>query len=321
MSSSISYLVPIFNEESNIESTVIKISDAFKKNSLKSYEIVFIDDGSVDSSVDLIKKMIKKKYPIKCICLTRNFGHQAALTAGMKYANSKFIAVLDGDLQDPPEVINQFLEYAHKGFDIVYGVRKKRKESLPKRFSYGLFYKILANLSNIDIPLDSGDFCLMTKEAQEKLNQMPEENRFVRGLRSYIGLNQIGVEYERQARLSGEPKYTFNKLLKLASDGIFNFSDRPLKITSAFGVLLFFLSLVLMIFLIFQRIFSIEIFGYSPNDIPGYTSLIISNIFLSGIQLFALGIIGEYISRIFIETKRRPSFLIREIIETRSQEN
>ena len=321
MTPSITYLVPILNEESNIESTVKGIADAFKNNILKSYEIVFIDDGSIDNSVNKIKSLIQKKYPIKCICLTRNFGHQAALTAGMQYANSKFIAILDGDLQDPPEVINQFLEYANKGFDIIYGVRKKRKESLPKRFAYGLFYKILANLSNINIPLDSGDFCLITKEALEKLNKLPEENRFIRGLRSYIGLNQIGIEYERGARFSGEPKYNFSKLIRLASDGIFNFSDRPLKITSALGFFLFLLSLVLMIFLVIQRIFSIEIFGYSPNDVPGYTSLIISNIFLSGIQLFALGIIGEYISRIFIETKKRPSFLIREIIENTKENN
>ena len=315
MSSTITYLVPILNEESNIESTVIKISNSFQDNLLESYEIVFIDDGSTDNSVQIIRNMIDKQYPIKCICLTRNFGHQAALTAGMKFTKSEFVAVLDGDLQDPPEVINQFLEYAYKGFDIVYGVRKKRKELFYKRFAYGLFYKILANFSNINIPLDSGDFCLIKKEALEKLNQLPEENRFVRGLRSYIGLNQIGVEYERQARFAGVPKYTLNKLFRLASDGIFNFSDRPLKITSAFGFVLFLLSLILMILLILQRIFSIDILGYSPNDVPGYTSLIISNIFLSGIQLFALGIIGEYISRIFIETKKRPSYLIREIID------
>ena len=315
MYDSISYVIPIFNEELNIKNIINKIIDAFNESNLKSYEIIFIDDGSIDNSLKIIKSFLREGYPIKCICLTRNFGHQQALTAGLDYAKKDLIAVLDGDLQDPPIVINEFIKKAEQGYEVVYGIRKKRKESIFKKISYVLFYKILSSLSNIDIPLDSGDFCLMTKNALENLNNLPEKNRFVRGLRSYIGLKQIGIAYERNARLAGSSKYNFRKLLRLASDGIFNFSDRPLKITSTFGFLVSLISLIFMIILIIQRLFSIEIFGFSPNDVQGYSSIVVSIFFASGVQLFAIGIIGEYISRIFLESKKRPSYLIREILE------
>lgn len=314
MFSSISYVVPIYNEELNIINTITKIKEAFNQNDIKGLEIIFIDDGSTDKSVEIIKTFIEKGEPIKCICLTRNFGHQEALSAGLSNAKSDLIAVLDGDLQDPPIVINEFIKSAKKGYDVIYGVRRKRKEIFYKKFAYGIFYKLLAALSKIEIPLDSGDFCLMTRKALNMLNDLPEHNRFIRGLRSYIGLKQIGIKYERDARSAGEPKYTFKKLLRLASDGIFNFSDRPLKLTSTFGVAVSIISALMMFALIVQRILSINILGYSPNDVPGYTSIIISIFFVSGVQLFALGIIGEYISRIFLETKKRPSYLIREII-------
>jgi len=315
MYDSISYVIPIFNEELNISNIINKIIDAFNESNLKSYEIIFIDDGSTDNSIKIIKDFLQKGLPIRCICLTRNFGHQQALTAGLDNAKKDLIAVLDGDLQDPPIVINKFIKKTEEGYEVVYGIRKKRKESIFKKISYGIFYKILSSLSNIDIPLDSGDFCLMTKNALEKLNNLPEKNRFVRGLRSYIGLKQIGIPYERNARFAGSPKYNFRKLLRLASDGIFNFSDRPLKITSTFGFLVSSISLIFMIILIIQRLFSIEIFGFSPNDVQGYSSIVVSIFFASGVQLFAIGIIGEYISRIFLESKNRPSYLIREILE------
>tara|TARA_B100000242_G_scaffold293986_1_gene274050 strand:+ start:7032 stop:7988 length:957 start_codon:yes stop_codon:yes gene_type:complete len=311
---SISYVIPVFNEELNIRNTIYKIKDAFNQNDIKDFEIIFIDDGSTDKSVEIIKTFIEEGDPIKCICLTRNFGHQEALTAGLSNAKSDLIAVLDGDLQDPPTVINEFIKAAKNGYDVIYGVRRKRKEIFYKKIAYTIFYKLLATLSKIEIPLDSGDFCLMTKKALEILNELPEQNRFIRGLRSYIGLKQIGIKYERDARSAGEPKYTFRKLLRLASDGIFNFSDRPLKLSSTFGLTMSMLSALMMVALLIQRIFSINILGYSPNDIPGYTSIIISVFFVSGVQLFALGIMGEYISRIFLETKNRPSYLIREII-------
>ena len=310
----ISYLIPILNEEENIQKIIKEILLSFESNDIDNYEIVFVDDGSTDNSTAIIDKFINKGFHIKCISLSRNFGHQVALSAGLKYVAGDYVAILDGDLQDPPSVINEFIKASYKRkADIVYGIRRKRKENIIKKTCYKLFYQLLFFLSNIRIPLDSGDFCLLTRTAVNAINDIPEKNRFIRGLRSYIGFSQIGVKYERDARKSGEVKYTFKKLLGLASDGIFNFSYKPIQISSYLGIFISFFSTIIIFLLIIQRFFSIKVFGYSPADVPGYMSIILSIFFLSGIQLFALGIIGEYISRIFIESKSRPSYFIRSI--------
>lgn len=310
----LTYVVPVLNEELNIEAVGAAIEQAFINSTLNTYEIIFVDDGSTDNTLSIIRKISERNAAIKCISLSRNYGHQAALTAGLALSKGQYIAVLDGDLQDPPEVINMFLEYSKDGFDVVYGVRRKRKETWPKRMSYFLYYRLLAALSNLDIPLDSGDFCVMSRQAVNVLNQLPEKNRFVRGLRTFIGFPQIGVEYERSSRAAGEPKYSFKKLIKLASDGIFNFSDRPLKIASSFGGFIALASVVAGLLFLLQRIFNVSILGYSPGQVPGYTSIIVILTLLSGIQLYTIGILGEYISRIFIEAKARPGYIVKELI-------
>ena len=310
----LSYVVPVLNEESNIRAAYTAIKNAFACSNLRTFEIVFVDDGSSDNTLSIIKELVESDASVKCISLTRNYGHQAALSAGLAYSKGDYIAVLDGDLQDPPEVINTFYEYCAKGYDVVYGVRRKRKELWPKRISYYLYYRLLSALSNLDIPLDSGDFCLMSRRAVDTLNQLPEKNRFVRGLRTFIGYPQIGIEYERSIRASGEPKYSLRKLLRLASDGIFNFSDRPLKFASSFGGFIALASVAAGVLFILQRVLNISVLGYSPRQVPGYTSIIVVLALLSGIQLYTLGILGEYVSRIFLEAKGRPQYIIKDII-------
>jgi glycosyltransferase involved in cell wall biosynthesis len=310
----LTYIVPVLNEEENIRRVHESIINAFAGTGLKNFEIIFVDDGSTDDTLSEIRLIVDSNKSTKCIALTRNYGHQAALSAGLFYSRGSYVAVLDGDLQDPPEVINDFYQYCKRGYDVVYGVRRKRKESLPKKISYYLYYRLLKSLSNLDIPLDSGDFCIMSRRAVNIINDLPEKNRFVRGLRTFIGLPQIGVEYERSARAAGDPKYSLRKLLRLASDGIFNFSDRPLKLASSFGGLIAISSIILGFLFVVQRAFNIEILGYSPAQVPGYTSIIVILSLLSGIQLYTLGILGEYISRIFLETKNRPQYIVRDMI-------
>ena len=307
----LSFIIPVFNEEENINNTITRVINAYK-NELgdENYEMIFVNDGSTDKTQEILFSQNKFNPKIKSITLSRNFGHQAALCAGLMHADGNYIAVLDGDLQDPPEIAIKFLEYCEKGYDLVYGVRRKRKEGLLKRICYGSFYKLITYISQIEIPQDSGDFCLMNRRFLEELNSLPEKNRFIRGLRAHIGFRQIGVEYERSARAAGEPKYNFRKLLRLASDGIFNFSDRPLKISTALGFIISSISLIISILIVLQKILNIPIFGIYM--VPGYATITIGLFFLSGIQLFSIGILGEYISRIFLEVKRRPIYIIKE---------
>ena len=311
----ISYVVPVLNESENLLNVIAEVERSFSGIGLEKYELLFVDDGSTDDTIEIIRESAAVNPSVKCIQLSRNFGHQAAVSAGIDYAKGDYVAILDGDLQDPPEVIGLFLGHLESGgFDIVYGIRRRRKESFLKRVAYKSFYQILGIFSSIDIPLDAGDFCLMTRKAVDLIKSMPEKNRFVRGIRSYIGLKQAGFQYNRPARAGGEPKYTFKKLLRLASDGIFNFSDRPLKIATFVGFFVSFFSVAAAFGLFIQRMTGIRVLGASPEDVPGYTSLIIAVFFLAGVQLFTLGIIGEYLARIFIETKQRPGYLVEDVI-------
>ena len=222
---------------------------------------------------------------------------------------------MDGDLQDPPEELPKFLNKWREGYQVVYAIRRKRKESFFKKVSYKLFYRLLSLISDIRIPLDSGDFCLMDRKIVDILNnQMTEQNRFVRGLRAYAGFRQIGIEYERAERYAGEVKYTFKKLLRLALDGLFDFSTFPLRIATYFGLSVSLISFILGIFFIIHRILDFKIFGVSPSDVPGVASLSVWIFFLGGVNLLILGIIGEYIGRIYFEVKKRPFYIIEETI-------
>jgi polyisoprenyl-phosphate glycosyltransferase len=309
----ISIVIPIYNEEENIHHLQKRLVEA-SPLWVEDFEIIFVDDGSIDNSLKLMREIASRDSRFKIIKLSRNFGHQAAISAGIKKAVGDAVIVMDGDLQDPPEELPRFLEKWRQGYHVVYAIRKKRKEVFYKRWAYSLFYRILAKISNIDIPLDSGDFCVMDKKVVNVLNnEMIEQNRFVRGLRAYAGYKQIGVEYDRAERAAGEVKYTFRKLVRLAFDGLFDFSTFPLRMASYLGLIVSFFSFVIGIFFIVHRIFNFKVLGYSPADVPGTASLAVGIFFLGGITLIILGIIGEYVGRIYFEVKKRPFYIIEEI--------
>ena len=307
----ISLVIPLYNEEQTIEALYTRICSASTSwNSL--FEVILVDDGSRDSTLLLVKEIHKKDPRFKYISFSRNFGHQTAVSAGLKHISGQVICIMDADLQDPPEILIQLIEKWKEGYDVVYAVRTKRKESSAKKFCYWIFYRILGILSSIHIPLDSGDFCLMDRKVVDTLNALPERNRFVRGLRSWVGFKHIGIEYERESRIAGETKYSLRKLFRLAFDGLISFSYRPLQLIGMMGFIISMFTFIgFCVFFIFS-LFNIPILGHSPREAPGYTTLTLSVLLLGGIQLISLGIIGEYIGRIFDEVKARPLYVIHD---------
>jgi dolichol-phosphate mannosyltransferase len=243
----------------------------------------------------------------KAIRLSRNFGHQIAVSAGMYHSRGDCVVIIDGDLQDPPEEIERFISKWREGYEVVYAIRTKRKENLLKRFCYAAFYRILDRITATPIPLDAGDFCLMDRKVVDLLNNMQETNRFVRGLRSWVGFRQIGLAYERDSRWAGKPQYTFRKLVKLALNGILSFSYcTPIRFVTYFGFMVAVLSFFGALFTLFQRVFSGYFSSIGLEPVPGFATIVIGVLFLGGVQLISLGVIGEYIGRIYDEVKRRP---------------
>lgn len=307
----ISLVIPVYNEEANLPSLASRLSSAAASWS-EPFEVVFVDDGSSDRSLEMLKGLHSRDQRFRYISLTRNFGHQAAVSAGLYHTRGDVVAIMDADLQDPPEILEKFIGKLSEGNDVVYAIRQKRKENALKRLAYWAFYRILSRLSSIRIPLDSGDFCVMTRRVVNLLNEMPERNRFVRGLRSWVGFKQVGLAYERDARHAGEVKFTFKKLIHLALDGLISFTYRPLRLIGIFGLFVSFVSVIgLVLFFLFAA-FDVPILGHSPRDVPGFTSLTLAVLMIGGVQLLSLWIIGEYIGRIFDEVKRRPLFLVKE---------
>ncbi len=303
----ISVVIPVFNEE-EVFPELYKRVEATLVSMHCSYEIIFVDDGSSDKTRALIEASAKRNQNIKSLFFSRNFGHQPAVFAGLSKASGEVVVVMDGDLQDPPECIPVFYKKHKEGFDVVYAVRTKRKEGILLRFAYSLYYRILKKWSKgITLPLDAGDFCLMTKRVRDVICSMPESNPYIRGLRAWAGFRQIGMEYERDARFAGESKYSFWKLCKLAYDGFFSFSNLPLTLVTFFGFFCFGISVLGIVGVILVRLFT--------TDYPtGFASVAVLVVFIGGIQLLSIGIIGEYIHRIFEETKKRNLFIVdREI--------
>ena len=298
-----SIIIPVYNEAENIEALYARLSTVMKKMG-KPYELLFVNDGSQDTTGNILHSLHSKDTQVKVINFSRNFGHQMAVTAGLTYCAGEYIAVIDADLQDPPEILPQFFAKLESGNDVVYAVRTHRKEGIVKKSAYFLFYRILRKAANISIPLDSGDFCVMRKRVVDAINTMPERNRFIRGLRSFVGFTQVGLEYERDKRVSGKSKYTFRKLMRLAFDGIVSFSYVPLQILTVVGFLFFILSIAGSLATVYFKLFTSV---YIPR---GFPTTIITIMFIGGVNMLALGIIGEYIGRIYDEVKRRHPYII-----------
>jgi dolichol-phosphate mannosyltransferase len=303
----VSFVIPLYNEESNLGVLVDRLIQVIESSDL-AIDVVLIDDGSRDRSREILQALALQDSRFHVILLSKNHGHQLALTAGLSVARgTEGVFVLDGDLQDPPELLATFYAKFKEGYDVVYAVREKRKEVFYKRWAYFIFYRILKKIANVDIPLDSGDFSFISRRAVNVLNQMPEESRFIRGMRTWIGFKQIGISYDRQERASGDSKYSFGKLVQLALNGIFNFSEFPIKFVTMLGGFAIFSSLVYFISVVIKKFFVDEV-------IEGFTALLFVIILFGGIQLAAIGILGEYILRIFFQSKNRPNFIIEKQI-------
>ncbi|MFN8353742.1 MAG: glycosyltransferase family 2 protein [Spirosomataceae bacterium] len=304
----ISIIAPLYNESESLPHLVERLNKLMDTLSCR-IEVVLIDDGSRDNTPQQMQALALSDARYQGVFLSRNHGHQLALTAGIASARgTEALFIIDGDLQDPPELLPAFYEQFLQGYDVVYAVRKKRKEGVIKRTAYFAFYRLLKSISYIDLPLDSGDFCLISRRVADILNQMPEESRFLRGMRSWIGFRQIGVSYERDERVAGEPKYSFKQLFRLAYNGIFNFSEFPIKFVTRLGGAAILLAVLYFVYVVYKKYFL-------EGVIEGFTALLFTVILFSGVQLVALGIIGEYVLRIFFQSKNRPLFIIKEVIK------
>lgn len=308
MTPAISIVVPMYNEEAVIGEMYSRLSALLQAAEI-DYEIVMVDDGSRDTTFDIAKRLCTADPRVKLIGFSRNFGHQAAITAGIDKAAGQAVVVIDADLQDPVEVILAMIEKWKEGWHVVYGMRRERKgESWFKLTTAALFYRILRALTPLDIPMNTGDFRLMDRKVVNQLKQMRERARFIRGMVSWVGFRQCKVEYDRVERFAGETKYPLRRMLKFAADGILSFSQIPLKLASAFGFLCSGISFVMMLWGLVIKIF------FPSSTIPGWASLFVPILFLGGVQLICLGIIGEYLGRIHEEIKGRPLYIVQEEI-------
>ncbi|RJE84667.1 glycosyltransferase [Paenibacillus sp. 1011MAR3C5] len=301
-----SVIVPMYNEEEVIEHTYGRLKEVMDLAD-GGYELIFVNDGSKDRSVELVKSFSAKDPNVRLIDFSRNFGHQIAITAGMDYAKGDAIVVIDADLQDPPEVILDMIAKWKEGYEVVYGRRLKRKgETLFKKLTALAFYRMLRSMTNVDIPLDTGDFRLIDRKVCDVLRGLKEKNRFVRGLISWIGFKQTSVEYVREERFAGETKYPLKKMISFALDGITSFSYKPLKIATYLGFFLSLGSFIYLLVVLYQRLFT-------DTTETGWTTIVALNLLFNGIILLLLGVIGEYIGRIYDESKNRPLYIVREV--------
>ena len=304
----LSWIIPCFNEEEVIEVAVKRILNVGQLMEKYDHELIIVDDGSKDNSREIIKKLNKNDKRINLIGLSRNFGHQAALQAGLDNCSGSAAIIIDADLQDPPEVVLEMVQKWENGFDVVYAKRKERKsEKFFKKITASIFYRFLNLLSDIDIPRDTGDFRLIDKKIIIELKGMREKGRFMRGLISWVGFNQTQVLYSRDERFAGKSKYPIKKMVRLAKEGIISFSNKPLKVSSYLGFLFSLISIVAIFYVVFVRIFTAQ-------WVPGWAFLSIIILLSSGLQMVLIGMLGEYIGSIYLEAKKRPIYIVEEKI-------
>lgn len=302
-----SLVIPVYNEEKTILELYRRIVAVIDKLD-GSVEIVIVNDGSRDRSLQLLRDLHQKDARICYISLARNFGHQIAVTAGLNFVRGQIIVILDADLQDPPELIPDMIEKWRQGYQVVYAQRTQRhKEGWFKRFTAYFFYRLLKRLADVEIPTDTGDFCLIDRQIVDILNSMPERNRYLRGLRSWVGFQQTAVRFEREYRFAGEVKYTFAKSLALAVNGLVSFSKVPLRLSTYVGLLAAIMAILMALLVIYWRIFT------PHSGLTGYTIILVAIFFLGAVQLVSIGILGEYIGRIYEEVKGRPLYTLAEI--------
>ena len=301
-----SIVIPAYNEEAVLNTTYQRLTSALAP--LESYELIFVNDGSHDKTAQIIFRFVESDERVRLLNFSRNFGHQAAITAGMDYARGNAVVIIDADLQDPPEVILEMVRLWKQGYEVVYGKRKERHgETAFKKTTAKLYYRFLNRMTHVEIPIDTGDFRLLDHKVCEAMKTMREKNRYVRGLVSWVGFKQIAVEYVRDERHAGETKYPLSKMLKFAMDGITAFSYRPLKLATSIGFLISAASFIYLVVIIFQRLFT-------DTAITGWASTLAVILLSQGIVLMILGLMGEYIGRIYEEIKDRPLYIVSEAL-------
>lgn len=299
----VSVVFPVYNERENLDTLMSRVHPVLERAADGSFEVVFVDDGSRDGSGEMLDAISEGDRRYKVIHFSRNFGHQAALQAGLDATQGSAVVLMDADLQDPPELIYRFIEKWREGYEVVYAIRKKRKESPWKRMAYATFYRTMKFIAEIDTPLDAGDFCLMDRRVVQTLVALRERNRFLRGLRSWAGFRQVGVEYERASRNAGEPKYTFRKLVGLALSGYIGFSSLPLRLAAWLGLSSATAGFLLALWVLLSKLFL-------PHIPQGWASTIAVILFVGGVQLIMLGVIGEYLGRVYDEVRQRPLYIV-----------
>lgn len=300
----ISIVVPMYYEEKVADECYKRLKKVMNDNEI-NYEFIFVNDGSKDKTFEILNKIAEEDNNTKIISFSRNFGHQIAVTAGVDKAKGDAVVVIDADLQDPPELIPKMIDLWNDGYKVVYAKRKKRKgESFFKLLTAGMFYRILDKMTDIDIPLDTGDFRLMDRAVVNVLKTMKENNRFVRGMVSWVGFKQTPIEYERDERFAGETKYPLKKMIKFASDGIISFSAKPLKLMGSLGVFCVSISLIIFLYALIRKLTN------DVNVVSGWASIMTAVTFLGGVQLLSISVLGEYIGRIYDESKGRPLYVI-----------